>query len=67
MPRKYKRKEGVRARTISWTTEHLEQAFTEIDKKNIGINEISRRFEIPSRTLRRRYAARNNKILTLGK
>lgn len=66
MPRKYKRKEGVRARVCSWTTEQLQPAFDEIDKKNMGINEISRQFGIPSRTLRRRYAAKNKSQLTLG-
>ncbi|CAG9795717.1 unnamed protein product [Diatraea saccharalis] len=65
MPRKYKRKEGVRARVCTWTTENLQSAFEEIDKKNLGINEISRRFGIPSRTLRRRYAARSTTKLTM--
>ncbi|XP_074040776.1 uncharacterized protein [Leptinotarsa decemlineata] len=68
MPRNYKRKEGVRARVCSWTTENLLQsAFDEMEKKTMGINEISRQFEIPSRTLRRRYAARKSTKLTLGK
>ncbi|CAG9572683.1 unnamed protein product [Danaus chrysippus] len=67
MPRKYKRKEGVRARVVSWTTEQLQSAFHELDKKELGINEISRRFGIPSRTLRRRYAIKNQTKLTLGK
>lgn len=67
MPRKYKRKEGVRARVVSWTTEQLQSAFHELDKKELGINEISRQFGIPSRTLRRRYAIKNQTKLTLGK
>ncbi|KAM3963687.1 uncharacterized protein ACR2FA_002210 [Aphomia sociella] len=67
MPRKYKRKEGVRARVCSWTTEQLQSAFDEMDKKTMGINEISRQFGIPSRTLRRRYGAKNTTKLTLGK
>lgn len=66
MPRKYKRKEGLQVRVCSWTIEQLQSAFEEIDKKTIGINEISRQFGIPSRTLRRRYAARNTAKLTLG-
>lgn len=60
MPRKYKRKEGVRARICSWTTEQLQSAFDEMDRNTMGINEISRQFGIPSRTLRRRYAAKKN-------
>jgi hypothetical protein len=66
MPRTYKRKEGVRPRVCSWTTEQLQSAFDEMDKKTMGINEISRQFGIPSRTLRRRYAAKNTTKLTLG-
>lgn len=67
MPRKYKRKAGVRARVVSWTTEQLQPAFDEIEKNILGINEISRKFGIPSRTLRRRYAVKNKSQLTLGK
>lgn len=67
MPRRYIRKEGVRPRIVSWTTEALQDAFDEMDKKIMGINEISRQFGIPSRTLRRRYAAKNKTKLTLGK
>lgn len=66
MPRKYKRKEGVRARVCSWTTEQLQSAFDEMDRNTMGINEISRQFGIPSRTLRRRYAAKNTTKQTLG-
>ncbi|RVE47494.1 hypothetical protein evm_007905 [Chilo suppressalis] len=67
MPRKYKRKAGVRARVCSWTTEQLQSAFDEMDRSTMGINAISRQFGIPSRTLRRRYAARNTTKQTLGK
>ncbi|XP_045765299.1 chaetoglobosin A biosynthesis cluster protein C-like [Maniola jurtina] len=67
MPRRYKRKEGVRPRIVSWTTEALQNAFDEMDKNIMGINKISRQFGIPSRTLRRRYAAKNKTKLTLGK
>lgn len=66
MPRKYKRKEGVRARVCSWTSEQLQSAFEEMDRNTMGINEISRQFGIPSRTLRRRYAAKNTTKQTLG-
>ena len=44
MPRKYKSKEGVRARGCSWTVEQLQSAFDEMDKNTVGINEISRQF-----------------------
>lgn len=67
MPRKYKRKAGVQARVVSWTADKLQPAFNEMDKGIMGINEISRLFGIPSRTLRRRYAAQNKTQLTLGK
>ncbi|CAH1972607.1 unnamed protein product [Acanthoscelides obtectus] len=53
MPRKYKRKEGVQVQVCFWTTESLQAAFDEMDKKTMGINQISRQFRIPSRTLRR--------------
>ncbi|CAH1993746.1 unnamed protein product [Acanthoscelides obtectus] len=33
----------------------------------MGMNEISRQFGIPSRTLRRRYAVKNKTKLTMGK
>ncbi|CAH2016904.1 unnamed protein product [Acanthoscelides obtectus] len=38
-----------------------------MDKKTMGINEISRQFGILSRTLRRRYAVKNKTKLTMGK
>ncbi|KAL0839543.1 hypothetical protein ABMA28_016237 [Loxostege sticticalis] len=38
-----------------------------MDKNTMGINEISRQFGIPSRTLRRRYASKNTTTQTLGK
>lgn len=65
MPRKYKRKEGVRARVCSWTTENLQSAFDEMDKKNHGDKR-----NIPtiwdSIPLRRRYAAKNNNKVDTG-
>ncbi|CAH1962709.1 unnamed protein product [Acanthoscelides obtectus] len=67
MPRKYKRKEGVQVRVCFWTTESLQAAFDEIDKKTMGINEISHQFGIPSSILRRRYAVKNKTKLTMGK
>ncbi|CAG4952235.1 unnamed protein product [Colias eurytheme] len=42
-------------------------AFDEMDRNTMGINKISRQFGIPSRTLRRRYAAKNTTKQTLGK
>ncbi|RVE40996.1 hypothetical protein evm_014353, partial [Chilo suppressalis] len=66
MPRKYKRKIGAPVRA-AWSEEALCKAFREMDKGQIGVNEISRRYGIPSRTLRRRYAKKNSEKLTLGK
>lgn len=37
MPRRYKRKEGVRPRVVSWTTEALQDAFDEMDKDSVHI------------------------------
>ncbi|XP_022834543.1 uncharacterized protein LOC111362201 [Spodoptera litura] len=64
MPRKYIRKVGVRPRA-EWTQEALIAAMDEISKGILGINEISRRYGIPSRTLRRRFANKNTEKLTL--
>lgn len=66
MPRKYKRKPGVVPRQISWTEDSLQLAFKELDKKQKGINEISRMYGISSRTLRRRYDKKNQQLLTQG-
>lgn len=66
MPRKYKRKIGAPVRA-AWSEEALCKAFEEMDKGQVGVNEISRRYGIPSRTLRRRYAKKSCKKLTLGK
>ncbi|KAL3266004.1 hypothetical protein HHI36_010193 [Cryptolaemus montrouzieri] len=38
-----------------------------MDKGQVGVNEISRRYGIPSRTLRRRYANKSCEKLTLRK
>lgn len=65
MPRKYIRKVGVRPRA-EWTQEALIAAIDEISRGILGINEISRRYGIPSRTLRRRFANKNTEKLTLG-
>ncbi|KAL3265507.1 hypothetical protein HHI36_009711 [Cryptolaemus montrouzieri] len=66
MPRKYKRKIGAPVRA-AWSEEALCKAFGEMDKGQVGVNEISRRYGIPSRTLRRRYAKKRCEKLTLGK
>lgn len=66
MPRKYKRKIGAPVRA-AWSEEDLCKAFGEMDKGQVGVNEISRRYGIPSRTLRRRYAKKSCEKLTLGK
>ncbi|KAL3287968.1 hypothetical protein HHI36_002424 [Cryptolaemus montrouzieri] len=66
MPRKYRRKIGTPVRA-AWSEEALCKAFGEMDKGQVGVNEISRRYGIPSRTLRRRYAKKSCEKLTLGK
>ncbi|KAL3274369.1 hypothetical protein HHI36_015767 [Cryptolaemus montrouzieri] len=65
MPRKYKRKIGAPVRA-AWSEEALGKAFGEMDKGQVGVNEISRRYGIPSRTSRRRYAKKSCEKLTLG-
>ncbi|KAL3289044.1 hypothetical protein HHI36_003487 [Cryptolaemus montrouzieri] len=64
MPRKYKRKIGAPVRA-AWSEEALCKAFGEMDKGQVGVNEISRRYGIPSRTLRRQYAKKSCEKLTL--
>ncbi|KAL3265293.1 hypothetical protein HHI36_009503 [Cryptolaemus montrouzieri] len=64
MPRKYKRKIGAPVHA-AWSEEALCKAFGEMDKGQVGVNEISRRYGIPSRTLRRRYAKKSCENLTL--
>ncbi|KAL3274265.1 hypothetical protein HHI36_015674 [Cryptolaemus montrouzieri] len=66
MPRKYKKKIGAPVRA-AWSEEALCKAFGEMDKGQVGVNEISRRYGNPSRTLRRRYAKKSCEKLTLGK
>jgi len=66
MPRKYKRKPGVVPRHISWTEDSLALAFEKLDKKQKGINEISRIYGISSRILRRWYEKRNQLLVTQG-
>lgn len=65
MPRKYVRKGGVRPRGV-WTEDALKAAFEELRQNKCPLNEISRRYGIPSRTLRRRFAKQDTKKLTLG-
>ncbi|CAG9570762.1 unnamed protein product [Danaus chrysippus] len=66
MPHKYKRKIEAPDRA-RWSKEALCKAFMELDKGQVGLNEISRRYGIPSRTLRRRYYNEYNyEKITLG-
>lgn len=65
MPRKYVRKAGARPRA-TWTEDALIDAFEELRQNKYGINEISRRYGIPARTLRRRFAKQDTKKITLG-
>lgn len=67
MPRKYKRKPGVQPRVITWTEETLAAAIEEMQDKEISVNDISKRYGIPSRTLRRRYITQNIKKIPLGR
>lgn len=54
MPRKYKRKCNCIHQRGQWTTENLHEALRRLDAGEIGVNEASRIYGIPSRTLRRR-------------
>lgn len=65
MPCKTSRKMSVRTR-CTWTQESLRNAIEEMKKNRLGINAISRRFGIPSRTLRRRFANKNIEKVALG-
>ncbi|XP_050310853.1 uncharacterized protein LOC126746588 [Anthonomus grandis grandis] len=63
MPTEYKRKcpEGAR-----WTKEELVAALQAIESGEMGINQASRNFGIPLRTLRRRRANNNTEKTGLG-
>ncbi|KAJ3652633.1 hypothetical protein Zmor_018581 [Zophobas morio] len=66
MPRKYQRKQNVTPR-VSWTEENLHLAIDKVKSKQLGVNEASREYSLPSRTLRRRIQANNSSKLVLGK
>lgn len=65
MPRKYVRKVGASPRG-EWTEDALGEAFEEMRQNKHGLNEISRRYGIPARTLKRRFVKQDTKKLTLG-
>lgn len=58
MPRKYQRS-TLRA---SWASEDLEKAMEKVRNKVMGVNEASRTFKIPSRTLRRHLLSGKLKV-----
>ncbi|KAJ2938845.1 hypothetical protein O0L34_g18472 [Tuta absoluta] len=58
MSRKYERK-TLRA---SWSAEDLDEAMKKVRNKTLGVNEASRNFKIPSRTLRRHLMMGKSKI-----
>ncbi|CAB3262209.1 unnamed protein product [Arctia plantaginis] len=66
MPSKYVRKAGASPRG-EWTEDALREAFEEIRQNKYGLNEISRRYGIPARTLKRRFAKQDTTKLTLWK
>ncbi|KAJ8934493.1 hypothetical protein NQ318_012469 [Aromia moschata] len=66
MPRKYVRKLSAAPRA-QWTEEDLGNAITHVTNKSMGVNEASRVFKIPSRTLRRRISSGNHKKISCGK
>lgn len=59
MSRRYERK-TLRA---SWSGEDLEKAMQCVRSKEMGVNEASRNFNIPSRTLRRHLITGRSKVL----
>lgn len=54
MPTEYRRKSGANPRIRQWRPEDLEQALRSLNSGEMGVNEASRTYDIPSRTLRRR-------------
>ncbi|KAJ4436168.1 hypothetical protein ANN_18798, partial [Periplaneta americana] len=58
MPTVYKRKNDARGR---WTEDDLKRAIDAVRENKMGVNEASRNFDIPSRTLRRRMTSSNYK------
>lgn len=65
MPTRYKRKQTTKPRK-RWREEHLVAAIQAINSGEIGINEASRTFGVPSRTIRRRRTTGITKDLPLG-
>ncbi|CAG9765944.1 unnamed protein product [Ceutorhynchus assimilis] len=65
MPTQYKRKLGGKPRR-QWRQEDLEEALRCLTSGEMGVNEASRAYGIPSRTLRRRRIQRNRSDLPLG-
>lgn len=63
MPRKYIRKTN----RGSWSQENLELAIQSVTEESLSINQASKLYNIPNRTLRRRIKANNSTKLTLGK
>lgn len=66
MPRKDVRKQNIKPRA-AWREEDLRTAINKIKSKELSINSASKRYNIPSRTLRRRLESNNLKKITLGK
>lgn len=65
MPRKYVCKVDAQPRA-EWTEDALKAAFEELSLNQCSVNEISRRYGIPSRTLRRRFQKQDTQKITLG-
>lgn len=66
MPRKYTRKPNVVPRA-TWSEEDLTNAMIMAKNGAMGVNQASRYYNIPSRTLRRRMKSGDTKKRSLGK
>lgn len=65
MPTRYKRKQTAKPRK-QWREEHLVAAIRAINSGEMGVNEASATFGVPSRTLRRRKKSGITRDLPLG-
>ncbi|XP_076667036.1 uncharacterized protein LOC143368330 [Andrena cerasifolii] len=64
MPTVYVRKPG--SRRDQWTVENLKEAVRRIEKGDMGVNEASRYYKVPARTIVRRRQINNFDKMSLG-
>lgn len=66
MPRIYKIKEGAPPKA-TWSEENLRSAMETVKNGTLTVNRVSKQYNIPHRTLKRRLDTGNMKKVSLGK